>query len=88
MRRAVANCPSICIESIGKPLQSLLDSDSQVSLLWQSFYDRCLAALLGPSNGELAEAHYLFSQTAANDESLPITTCVELDVTFLVVPKV
>ena len=90
MQRAVINCPSVCIESMGKLLESLLDSCSQVRLLQQSFYDRYLAPLLGPANGELAEAQNLFILTAANDESLPLTRCIELDVTFqgLAVPKV
>ena len=56
-------------QTMSKPLQSLLDLGSQVSLLWQAFYDRYLAPLLGPANGELAEAHSLFSLTAATDES-------------------
>ena len=90
MQRAVSNFPSICIETMGKPLQNLLDPGSQVSLLQQLVYDRCLAHLLGPANSELAGAHNLFTLTAASDESLPITRYIQLDVTFLglVVPMV
>ena len=67
MQWAVTNCPSVCIETMGMSLQSLLDPDGQVSLLWQSFYDWYLVPLLGPVNGELAGAQNLFSLTVANN---------------------
>ena len=83
MQRVVANCTSMCIETMGKPLQHLLDLGSQVSLLQQAFFYRCLAPLLEPGNSELAEAYNFFSLTVANDESLPVTRYVVFDVTFL-----
>ena len=43
-----------------------------------------------PSDEEKAEAHQLFQLTAANNEKLPVSMYVELDLDFLgiVVPKV
>ena len=89
-QRAVATCMSICIETMGKPLQSLLDTGSQINLLQEAYYEKHLAPLLAHAKGELAEAINLFSWTVANDENLPPMWYIELYITFLgpVVPKV
>ena len=75
---------------MGKPLQSLLGSGNQFSPLQQAYYDKHLAPLLGPAEGEVVEAHNLVSLTVANDESLPLVQYTEVDMTFLglVVPNI
>ena len=68
-------------------IPSLLDSDSQVTLICQSFFEQEILPHIKPSDGEKAKAHQL---TAANNGKLPISMYVELNLDFLdiVVPKV
>ena len=71
-------------------IPSLLDSDSQVILIHQSFFEQEILPHIKPSDGEKAEAQQLFQLTAANNGKCPISMYVELDLDFLdiVVPKV
>ena len=85
IQREVATCPRINIGCGRKRIPSLLDSDSQVTVICQS-----IPTHTRPSGWEKAEAHQLFQLTAANNGRLPISMYVELDFDFLgiVVPKV
>ena len=71
-------------------IPSLLDSGSQVTFIHQSCFEQEILPHIKPSNGEKAKAHQLFQLTATNNEKLPISMHVELDLDFLgiVVPKV
>ena len=40
MQWAVAKCPKVCISAHGIQIPSLLDSSSEVTLLWQSYFDQ------------------------------------------------
>ena len=90
MQRAMATCHRINMGCGRKKIPSLLDSDSQVTLICQSFFKQEILPHIKPSDGENAEAHQLSQLTAANNGKLPISMYVELDLDFLgiVVPKV
>ena len=90
MQHAVAKCPKVCISAHGIQIPSLLDSSSEVTLLWQSYFDRHILPKIKPATGEKANAHCLFKLTVANDGQMPIKMCTKLDLTFLglKVPKV
>ena len=40
MQCAVAKCPKVCISAHRIQIPSLLDSGSEVTLLWQSYFDQ------------------------------------------------
>ena len=90
MQRAVATCPK---ENMGfgrKRIPSLLDSGSQVTLIYQNLFEQEILPHIKPSDGKKAEAHQLFQLTAAIQRKLVVSMYVELDLDFLgiVVPKV
>ena len=68
----------------------LLDSGSEVTLLWHSYFDQHILPKIKPATGEKADTHCLFKLTVANDGQMPIKMYTELDLTFLglKVPKV
>ena len=90
MQHAVAKCPKVCISAHGIQIPSLLDSGSEVTLLWQSYFDQHILPKINPATGEKANAYNLFKLTIANDGQMPIKMYIELDLTFLglKVPKV
>ena len=90
MQHAVAKCPKVCISTHRIQIPSLLDSGSEVTLLWQSYFDQHILPKIKPATGEKADAHCLFKLTVANDGQIPIKMYTELDLTFLrlKVPKV
>ena len=75
MQCAVAKCPKVCIPS-------LLDSSSEVTLLWQSYFDQHILPKIKLATSEKADAHCLFNLTVANDGQMPIKMYTELDLTF------
>ena len=79
----VSKFHSMCVSTMGKLLQSLLDSGIHISLMQQFYFYKHLVPLLGPAIGELAKAHNLFSLTVANDETLLLTRYDEFDVTWI-----
>ena len=88
MQRAMATCPKVNMGCGKKRIPSLLDSGSQVTLICQSFFKQEILPHIKPSGGEKAKAHQLFQLTAANNEKLPISMYVELDLDFLgIVPR-
>ena len=90
IQRVVATCPKVNMGCGRKRIPSLLDSGSQVTLIYQSFLEQEILPHIRPSDGEKAEAHQLFQLTAANNGKLPISMYMELDLDFwgIVVPKV
>ena len=74
----------------GYQIPSLLDSGHDVTLILQSYFDENLMHLVRAHSGEKSESHTLFHLMVANDEQLPITKYVELDLTFMgfIVPRV
>ena len=88
--RAVAKCPKINLGYRGYQIPSLLDSGSDVSLIRQSYFNENLMHFVRAHSGEKSEVHTLFHLMAANDEQLPFTKYVELDLNFMgpIVPKV
>ena len=83
MQHAVAKCPKVCISTHGIQIPSLLDSSSEVTLLWQSYFDQHTLPKIKPATGEKADAHCLFKLTVANDGQMLIKMYTELDLTFL-----
>ena len=71
------------MEYKGYQIASLLDSGIDVTLIWQSYFDENLMHLVRAHSGEKSEAHTLFNLTVANDDQLPITKYVELDLNFM-----
>ena len=90
MQCAVAKCPKVCISAHGIQIPSLLDSGSEVTLLWQSYFEQHILPKINLATGEKADAHCLFKLTGANGGQMPIKMYTELDLTFLglKVPKV
>ena len=83
MQHAVAKCPKVCISTHGIQIPSLLDSGSEVTLLWQSYFDQHILPKIKLAMGEKANAHCLFKLTVANDGQMPIKMYTKLDLTFL-----
>ena len=67
MQCAVAKCPKVCISAHGIQIPSLLDSGSEVTLLWQLYFDQHILTKIKLATGEKADAHSLFKLTVAND---------------------
>ena len=67
MQRAVAKCPKVCISAHGIQIPSLLDSGSEVTLLWQLYFDQHILPKIKLAMGEKANAHCLFKLPVAND---------------------
>ena len=74
----------------GYQIPSLLDSGSDVTPIQQSYYDENLMHLVRAYSVEKSGVHTLFNLTVANDEQMPITKYVELDLNFmgLILPRV
>ena len=83
MQCTVAKCPEACISAHGIQILSLLDSGSEVTLLWQSYFNKHILLKIKLPTGEKADAHTLFKLTVANDGQMPIKMYTELDITFL-----
>ena len=90
MQHAVAKCSKVCISTHGIQIPSLLDSGSEVTLLWQLYFDQHILPKIKLATGGKADAHSLFKLTVANDGQMPIKMYTKLDLTFLglKVPKV
>ena len=79
----LVKCPKVCISAHGIQIPSLLDSGSEVTLLWQSYFDQHILPKINPATGEKANTHCLFKLTVANDGQMPIKMYTKLDLTFL-----
>ena len=73
----------MCISAHGIQILSLLDSGSEVTLLWQLYFDQHILPKIKPATGEKADTHNLFKLMVANDGQMPIKMYTELDLTFL-----
>ena len=60
-----------------------MDSDSEVTLLWQSYFDQHILPKFNLATGEKANAHCLFKLTVANDGQMLLKMYTELALTFL-----
>ena len=60
MQRAVAECPKINLGYKGYQIPSLLDLNSDVTLIHQYYLDENLMHLVRAHSGEKSEAHTLF----------------------------
>ena len=83
MQSAVAKCPKMCISAHGIQIPSLLDSSSEVTLLWQSYFNKHILPKIKPAMSEKADTHTLFRLRVANDGQMPIRIYTEMDFTFL-----
>ena len=72
MQCAVAKCPKVCTSAHGIQIPSLLDSGSEVTLLWQSYFDKHILPKIKWETGEKADANNLFKLTVANDGQMSI----------------
>ena len=74
----------------GIQIPSLLGSGSEVTLLWQSYFNQYMLLKISLVTQEKAKAHSLFKLTVTNDGWLLVTMYTELDISFLglTVPKV
>ena len=90
MQWAVAKCCKVCISTHWIKIPSLLDSGSEVTLLWQSYFNKYILPKIKPAMGEKADTHSLFRLTDTNDGQMPIRMYTELNLTFwgLKVPNV
>ena len=83
MKKAVAKYPNVNIKIMGESMPSLLDPESMVSLVWQTYFNRYVRLQLGPAEGAVAQAHNLFDFKSANAGDIPLFRYVELNVEFL-----
>ena len=83
MQPAVAICPRVSITGHGIQTPYLLDSSSEVTLIWQSYFEQHLLPQIKWVTGEKAAAHALFKLTVDNDGQLWIRMYTKLDITFL-----
>ena len=60
MQRAVVKCFKTNLGHKGYQIPSLLDSGSDVTLTWKSYFDENLMDLVRAHSGEKSEAHTLF----------------------------
>ena len=82
MQCAVAKCPKVCISAHGIQIPSLLHSGSEVTLLWQLYFNKHIQPKIKLATGEKANAHNLFKLTVTNDGQMPIKMYTELDLSF------
>ena len=90
MQQAVAKCPGVSISAYGIQIPSLLDSGSEVTLLWQSYIEQYLLENINLVTSEKAKTHSLFRPRVTKVGQLPIKMYTEPGITFLglKVPKV
>ena len=90
MQWAVAKCPKVCINTYGIQIPSLLDSGSEVTLLWQSYINKHILPKIKLVMGEKANTYTWFRLTVTNDGQMPIRMYTELHFTFwwVTVPNV
>ena len=82
MKWTVAKCPNIELKNMGESVPSLPNFGSMVSLMWQDYFNRYFRPQLGPAEGSLANAHYMFGLMNASGEGIPLSRYVELDMEF------
>ena len=73
MQRAVSQCPAIPMDLLGQQLSSLLDSGSMVTLICEGYFTKYIQPLLNKSSSKLAEAHFLFQLSTANNEIMLVS---------------
>ena len=56
----MAKCPRNNLGYMGYQILSLLDSGSDVTLIWQSYFDENLMPLVRTHSGEKSEAQHYF----------------------------
>ena len=66
MKWAVVKCPSVELKMMGESVPSLLDFGSMVSFRWLDHFNRYFSLQLGPAEGSVADAHYMFDLTSAS----------------------
>ena len=79
MQQAVALCPEI-MSVKGEPTRSLLDSDSQVTLINESYYKEHIEHRLVPSSGSYNNSHNLFSLQGVEEGHVPLSKHFECDI--------
>ena len=82
--RTVSSCPKVKVNvfTVGKELECLLDSGSEVSLVTQNYFEKEILPKLGETDKMQMEVHNYFRLSAANDSVIQITAYVELDIEF------
>ena len=80
MQQAVAPCPEIIMSIKGKPTRSLLDSDSEVTLINESYYKEHIEHRLLPSSGSYNNLHNLFSLRGVEEGHVPLSKHFECDI--------
>ena len=82
IQHAVAKSSKVSISAYGIQIPSLLDLDSEVMLLRQSYFNQHLLPKIKVVTSEKAKAYQLFNLTVTNDGQLPVKMNTELDITF------
>ena len=83
MQHAVAKCPKVGISCKGFQIPLLLDSDSKVSLICQTYFKEHLLPRIQIPTGEKADAHALFNLTMAKMDIYMKKIYIELDISFM-----
>ena len=79
MQQAVVLCPEITMSIKGKPIKSLLDSGSEVTLINESYYKEHIEHRLLPSSGLYNNLHDLFSLRGIEEGHVPLSKPFECD---------
>ena len=80
MQQAVAPCLEIIMSVKGKPIRSLLDSSSEVTLINESYYKEHIEHRLVPSSGLYKNSHNLFSLRGIEEGHVPLSKHFECDI--------
>ena len=80
MQQAVAPCPEIVMSIKGKPMRSLLDSGSEVTLINESYYKEHIEHQLLPLSGSYNNLHNLFSLRGMEEDQVPLSKHFECDI--------
>ena len=87
LQQVVAKYPKISLGYKGQNIPPLLDSGSNVTLIYLSFLYKKVSHLMSTHIGKKSEVHTSFHLTEVNDRQLPIKMHVELNLDFIV-PRV
>ena len=83
MQQAVAKYPKMSICCKGIQITTLLVSGNEVTLLYQSYFDKHLKPVVSPFGKEKGDIHSVFMLATAYDRQLPISMYIELDMNLM-----
>ena len=80
IQKTIAKCLKVSISCKGLLVSSLLDSDSEMTLFYQLYFEKHTKPVVSPSSSEKGEAYSLFQLTTDYNGQLPMSMYLEMDV--------